>query len=49
MGRQTLAKFDAIREEKIEEIFSHASDEELHRAAELLLRVTARVVDLGSV
>jgi len=47
MGQQILAKFDAAREKRVEEIFSETSDEELCKTAELLQRISARIIEVA--
>jgi DNA-binding MarR family transcriptional regulator len=47
LGRRTLAAFDAARNERIQAIFAGLSEEELHRSAELLQQLSARIVDSG--
>jgi DNA-binding MarR family transcriptional regulator len=47
LGRRTLTAFDAARKQRVEEIFADLPDEELHRAAELLQQLSARIMASG--
>ena len=46
-GHRLLSRFDEARQKKFEDIFRDLSVNELHSAAELLQRISARIVDLG--